>query len=288
MVDKVTLTNLANLQNETTAVNAINANNAALTTAIDNTLSRDGTSPNQMGANLDMNSFRIVNLPTAVASSEPITYGQLPGLISSITTGPTGATGATGAAGSGVSGGSAHQVALYSASATVSGGVTVGNAQILIGQTSADPTSNAISGDITLSASGVTALVNIPTATPAVGTILHTNIAAPASPAAGKVSIYSDGTDLRFHDKNASGVIGTTVVADTGASNNFLTAISAAGAISKAQPSFTNLSGSVSAAQMPALTGDVTTSAGAVATTLTDTAPALLRVRGVESHFYFS
>lgn len=35
-----------------------------------------------------------------------------------------------------------------------------------------------------------------------------------------------------------------------------------------AQPAFTDLSGSVAAAQMPALTGDITTSAGAVATTL--------------------
>ena len=41
---------------------------------------------------------------------------------------------------------------------------------------------------------------------------------------------------------NASGTIGTTVVADTGASNNFLTAISAAGVISKAQPTEANLS----------------------------------------------
>lgn len=35
-----------------------------------------------------------------------------------------------------------------------------------------------------------------------------------------------------------------------------------------AQPAFTDISGSVAAAQMPALTGDITTSAGAVATTL--------------------
>jgi hypothetical protein len=60
----------------------------------------------------------------------------------------------------------------------------------------------------------------------------------------------------------------TSVIADTGASNNFLTAISAAGVISKAQPAFSNLSGSATCAQLPALTGDATTSAGACATTL--------------------
>lgn len=127
----------------------------------------------------------------------------------------------------------------------------------------------AHTGDVTNSAGSLAlALVNIPTATPMVGSLLATNIAAPSSPAAGKVSVYADSTDLRFHDKNASGVIGTTVVADTGASNNFLTAISAAGVISKAQPAFTNLSGSLACGQIPALTGDVTTSAGSCATTL--------------------
>lgn len=72
MANKVTLTNLVNLQNETTAVTAINSNNAALITALNNTLSRDGTSPNQMGATLDMNSNRIINLPTPTSALEPV------------------------------------------------------------------------------------------------------------------------------------------------------------------------------------------------------------------------
>ena len=110
----------------------------------------------------------------------------------------------------------------------------------------------ALTGDVTSSAgSCVTALANIPSATPMAGSLLATNIVAPASPAAGKVSLFTDSTELRLHDKNASGVIGTTVVADTGAANNFLTAVSAAGAISKAQPSFANLSGSATDAQIP-------------------------------------
>lgn len=74
---KITLTDLANLQNETTAVNAINDNNAVLETAIDNTLSRDGTTPNTMGSTLDMNSNRIINLPTAVSTVEPVTLAQM-------------------------------------------------------------------------------------------------------------------------------------------------------------------------------------------------------------------
>src|SRR2546430_8219247 len=53
---------------------------------------------------------------------------------------------------------------------------------------------------------------------------------------------------LRLHDKNASGIIGTTVVADTGASHNSLTAVSVAGAISKAQPTFADLAAGTVAA----------------------------------------
>ena len=54
----------------------------------------------------------------------------------------------------------------------------------------------------------------------------------------------------------------------TAAANNFMTGISTAGVPTFAQPAFSNLSGSVAAAQMPALTGDVTTTAGTVATTI--------------------
>lgn len=71
-MSKITLTPLANLQNETTAVNAINANTVAIEAAVDNTLSRDGTAPNAMGANLDMNSYPIVNLPLPTSNYEPL------------------------------------------------------------------------------------------------------------------------------------------------------------------------------------------------------------------------
>lgn len=76
-MSKVTLTTLANLQNETTATNAINANSATITTAFDNTLSRDGTAPNQMAANLDMNSFHVLNLPNPSTANEPLRFQDL-------------------------------------------------------------------------------------------------------------------------------------------------------------------------------------------------------------------
>lgn len=49
----------------------INNNFAAVETAMEKTLSRDGTSPNTMEASLDMNSNRIINLPEPVSDHEP-------------------------------------------------------------------------------------------------------------------------------------------------------------------------------------------------------------------------
>lgn len=98
-----------------------------------------------------------------------------------------------------------------------------------------------LSGDVTTSGGVAATLANIPTAVPMAGTIVCANTAAPSSPSSAHVSFFCDSTDLRFHDKNASGTIGTTVVADTGASNNFLTAVSAAGVITKAQPTLANI-----------------------------------------------
>jgi hypothetical protein len=71
---KLTLSDLANLQNELTAVTTINANNALVETALENTLSRDGTTPNQMSADLDMNSNQILNLPVAVDDTDPVRF----------------------------------------------------------------------------------------------------------------------------------------------------------------------------------------------------------------------
>lgn len=45
-------------------------------TALADGLSRSGSTPNAMGADLDMNSNRILNLPSATANGEPVTYAQ--------------------------------------------------------------------------------------------------------------------------------------------------------------------------------------------------------------------
>lgn len=60
---KVTLGTVANLLgNPNSAANTINSNSALITSAFENTLSRDGTTPNQMLSDLDMNNNDILNI----------------------------------------------------------------------------------------------------------------------------------------------------------------------------------------------------------------------------------
>lgn len=66
------LSDLSSLTNEQSAVQAINDNNERIEEAFDNTLSRDGSSPNEMEAPLDMNSNRILNLPAPSSNLEPV------------------------------------------------------------------------------------------------------------------------------------------------------------------------------------------------------------------------
>lgn len=69
---KVVLNDIATFQNDNTAVATYNANNATLETAFDNTISRDGSIPNEMASDFDMNGWRILNLPEPVSNSEPL------------------------------------------------------------------------------------------------------------------------------------------------------------------------------------------------------------------------
>lgn len=94
MAENVTLTNLVNLTNEPTAVAAINNNNSAITTAFTDVLSRSGTAPNSMGANLDMNNNQIINLPSPATVNSPV---RLIDVASNptIVVPPTGTSGAT-------------------------------------------------------------------------------------------------------------------------------------------------------------------------------------------------
>lgn len=86
MADKITLGSIASFQNDTTAVVQYNANSALITTGLDNTLSLDGTSPNQMNAPLDMNSQPIINLPAPSTLDSPLRLADINSIISVIPT----------------------------------------------------------------------------------------------------------------------------------------------------------------------------------------------------------
>jgi hypothetical protein len=58
------------------SVAAFNANFAAIETALENTLSRDGASPNHMGANLDLNGNRVINSGRATSNNDLMSLGQ--------------------------------------------------------------------------------------------------------------------------------------------------------------------------------------------------------------------
>lgn len=76
-MSKITLNQVANLQDTTTSQTTINNNSTTVQTAFDNTLSRDGTTPNQMGSNLDMNNFQVLNLPPPNTTNSPLRLQDL-------------------------------------------------------------------------------------------------------------------------------------------------------------------------------------------------------------------
>jgi len=74
---KITLNNVGSIIDATTAETTINNNSDAIETAFENTLSRDGTAPNQMESTLDMNSNSIVNLPNPITPTSPLRLQDL-------------------------------------------------------------------------------------------------------------------------------------------------------------------------------------------------------------------
>lgn len=132
-----------------------------------------------------------------------------------------------------------------SASATVSGTNTGDQTDASAFTTGTLPSGRlpAFTGDVTTSAgSSATTLANIPSTTPMAGSLLATAIAAPATPAAGKGSVYVDSTSKNVCVKDDAGVVKHGVKTKAATSNNFLTAIDDDGTVTAAQPSISSLS----------------------------------------------
>lgn len=69
---KLSLSDVSNLTNQASAIGTINENMRLIEAAVENTISRDGTVPNNMDADFDMNEFRILNLPEPQDGAEPL------------------------------------------------------------------------------------------------------------------------------------------------------------------------------------------------------------------------
>lgn len=61
---------LDSLQAETSALESLNLNFTRIATALENTLSRDGTTPNFLSSDLDLNDQRIINLAAPISGSD--------------------------------------------------------------------------------------------------------------------------------------------------------------------------------------------------------------------------
>lgn len=92
---KVTLPTFSSLTNESSFITQLNTAMASIAAAIELTLSRNGTAPNTMTEDLDMNSNRILNLPAPVNDYDPVRLIDVADGIQ----GPAGDPGADGAPG---------------------------------------------------------------------------------------------------------------------------------------------------------------------------------------------
>ena len=106
-MSKLTLQPIDSLENQSSAIATINENNSAIVEAMEKTLSRNGTSPNTMTANFDMNSYRVLNLPYPISNTEPVRKVDTEELILTVLNnnpdqfqGPTGPQGPVGPQGS--------------------------------------------------------------------------------------------------------------------------------------------------------------------------------------------
>lgn len=74
---KVSLYTLTNIDNPTQFVSQVNENFADIAAQIELLYSRDGEFPNTQLANMDMNAYRIINLPAPTSATEPARHGDI-------------------------------------------------------------------------------------------------------------------------------------------------------------------------------------------------------------------
>lgn len=167
---KLTLTNLDSLANEATAKATINNNSTAIVAALENTLSRDGTAPNTMSADFDMNSNRILNLPEPVADTEPVRLIDVGNATAAASAAAASATAAASSASAASTSASSASTSASSAStsataAAASAATSAANATVVVGDEYAFDTSTTMAdpgtGDLRLDNATVASATNI-------------------------------------------------------------------------------------------------------------------------------
>lgn len=77
---KILLNSLTTLRSNSALIQ-LNSHLDLIEAALENTLSRDGTNPNTMESDLDLNSNRIFNLPAPLSDHEPARHGDIVGYV---------------------------------------------------------------------------------------------------------------------------------------------------------------------------------------------------------------
>lgn len=69
------------------SIDALNDNSDLIEAAFENTLSRDGTGPNNMEVDLDMDSNRVINLQDGINNTDAVNFRQVNGLVQGVHSG---------------------------------------------------------------------------------------------------------------------------------------------------------------------------------------------------------
>lgn len=121
--------NLSNLLSGYRSTEKLNENFDAIKVAFENTLSRDGTTPNDMSADLDIGSFRIVNLATPIDPTDGANKAYVDSVSTNGLQGPQGEPGVEGPQGPEGDPGPTGEAGAAGAAATIEvGSVTTGAA----------------------------------------------------------------------------------------------------------------------------------------------------------------
>lgn len=80
----VKIASLTTLTTNFSSVQALNANFTKIVTALENTVSRDGSTPNTMSADFDVNSNKLINLANATNNQDAVPLQQLQTLLNAV------------------------------------------------------------------------------------------------------------------------------------------------------------------------------------------------------------